>query len=66
LFIFFHVEENEPKEDTRIPRILRVAASAGARGNSPAFRRAQTVRGLFPSVASMLGAGQRGINLKAK
>jgi hypothetical protein len=40
LFIFFHVEETEPKEGARIPRILRVA--------------------------SMLGAGQRGINLKAK
>jgi hypothetical protein len=25
LFIFFHVEENEPKEDARVPRILRAA-----------------------------------------
>ncbi|MDJ0810240.1 MAG: hypothetical protein QNJ01_09070, partial [Desulfobacterales bacterium] len=25
LFIFFHVEENEPKEDARVPRTLRVA-----------------------------------------
>jgi len=31
-----------------VPRlILRVAVAAGARGNSPAFKRAQTVRALF-------------------
>jgi hypothetical protein len=42
LFIFFPVKENEPKE-TAVSRFnLRVAASVGARGNSPAFRRGQT------------------------
>ena len=39
--------ENEPKEDARFPRILRVVDTAGARGNSPAYRWAQTVRTLF-------------------
>jgi hypothetical protein len=29
--------------------ILRVADPAGARGNSPAFQRGQTVRALFPA-----------------
>ena len=29
LLIFFHVEENEPKEDARVPRILRAAQPAG-------------------------------------
>ena len=37
---------------------LRVDDTAGARGNSPAFRQAQTVRVLFPSASSMLGAEQ--------
>jgi hypothetical protein len=38
LFIFFHVKENEPKENT-VPRfILRVVDSAGSRGNSPRLR----------------------------
>jgi hypothetical protein len=39
--------------------ILRVATAAGARGNSPAIRRGQTVRALFLAAASMLGAEQR-------
>ncbi len=42
LFIFFPGKENEPKE-TAVSRLtLRVAASVGARGNSPALRRGQT------------------------
>jgi hypothetical protein len=38
LFIFFHAKENEPKESARVPRILRVVDTAGARGNSPRLR----------------------------
>ncbi|MDJ0889215.1 MAG: hypothetical protein QNI89_18085, partial [Desulfobacterales bacterium] len=59
LFIFFHVEENEPKEDARVP--LNPA-------RRPVVRRARKlaslrqVRALFPPDASMLGAGQRGKN----
>ena len=41
LFIFFRVED-EPKEDARAPRILRVAPSVGACGNAPTLRRGQT------------------------
>jgi hypothetical protein len=60
VFIFFPVKENEPKENA-LPRLfLRVTTSDGARGNSPAFRRGQTVRALIPPAASMLGAGQMG------
>ena len=37
------------QKKTPVPRfILRVVATAGARGNSPALRRIQTVRALFP------------------
>jgi hypothetical protein len=31
-------QENEPKESARVPRILRVVDTAGARGNSPRLR----------------------------
>jgi hypothetical protein len=37
LFIFFHVKENKPKENNQCHGgFLRVADTAGARGNSPA------------------------------
>jgi hypothetical protein len=43
-----------------VPRFfLRVAVSAGARGNSLALRQ---IRALDPSATPMLGAGQRGLN----
>jgi hypothetical protein len=35
LFIFFHVEENEPKEDAHVPLHPALATAVGARGNSP-------------------------------
>jgi hypothetical protein len=45
---FYAVSRNEAKENA-VPRSnLRVIATAGARRNSPALRRAQTVRALFP------------------
>ena len=57
LFIFFHVKENEPKETARVP-LGPAPRHIGRRTRKLA--RAQTVRVLFPSVAPMLGAGQRG------
>jgi hypothetical protein len=39
LFIFFHVKENEPKENAVSRLILRVVDAAGARGNSPRLQR---------------------------
>jgi hypothetical protein len=37
-FLFFRVKEKEPKENAVSRFILRVADSAGARGNSPRLR----------------------------
>jgi len=61
-FIFFHVEENEPKEDARAPlyparrrhgrstrKLARLRLGYGELKQSARF---------FPSVPSMLGAGQ--------
>jgi hypothetical protein len=56
LFIFFHVEENEPKEDARAPllparrRIERVSRKLAS---------LRQVRETCPFDTSMLGAGQR-------
>jgi hypothetical protein len=72
LFIFFRLEENEPKEDARVP--LHPARRHGVRGTrklpppSPRLRRGsnRSVR-LYPAAAPMPGAGQREIqtqNLK--
>jgi hypothetical protein len=68
LFIFFPEEENEPKEVARVPLILRVTATTGARGNSPAYGKPsadsdRTAR-FFPAAASMLSAGQRDLSPK--
>jgi len=50
-----------------LPRfILRVTAAAGARGNSPAYRRAQTVRVLFPGLLSDARRGTKGIDQQPK
>ena len=57
LFIFFHVEENEPKEDARVP--LHPARRHLGRGARKIVSLKQ-VHALFPSAMSMLGAGQRG------
>jgi hypothetical protein len=46
-FIFCPVTENEAKEHAVSRLALRVAVAAGARGNSPAYLRAQTVRALI-------------------
>ncbi|MDJ0804921.1 MAG: hypothetical protein QNI89_01465 [Desulfobacterales bacterium] len=56
MFIFFHVEENEPKEDARVPlaparrRIERVSRKLAS---------LKQVREPNPFDTSMLGAGQR-------
>ena len=50
MFVHFlaRAKKTEPKEGA-LPRLtLRVADPAGARGNSPALRRGQTVRALIP------------------
>ena len=57
LFIFFHVEENEPKEDARAP-LDPVRHHVGRRARKLAALR--QVRALFPPAVPMLGAGQRG------
>jgi hypothetical protein len=66
MFIFFHVEENEPKEDARVP--LYPARRRGGRSTRKLARLRlgsgglrQSAR-LFPSAPSMLGAGQREYN----
>jgi hypothetical protein len=64
LFIFFRVEEYEPKEDavSRGPygAALRVVDTAGARGNSSRFQRdSDKSARFFPVASPMLGAGQR-------
>jgi hypothetical protein len=46
LFIFLTAQENEPKEGAVSRLILRVAESAGARGNSLALR--QSARFIRP------------------
>ncbi|MDJ0874123.1 MAG: hypothetical protein QNJ02_02565 [Desulfobacterales bacterium] len=56
VFIFFHVEENEPKEDARAP-LFPVRRHVGRRARKLAALK--QVRALFPPDVSMLGAGQR-------
>jgi hypothetical protein len=59
LFIFFHVEENEPKEDALSRLTLRVVVASGARGNSPRLQRGSNKSAHFdPATSPMLGAGQ--------
>jgi hypothetical protein len=72
LFIFFRVEENEPKEDARVPRRGALPCASSTRPERaetrPAFAKAtagfRQVRALFPTVTPMLGAGQREIESK--
>jgi hypothetical protein len=60
LFIFFHVKENEPKENA-VPRlILRVVDAAGARGNSPAGGGLKQVRVLFSDHLADARRGTKG------
>jgi hypothetical protein len=54
-------QENEAKENALVPRILRVVAAVGARGNSPAVGGLRQSARLFPLTSPMLGAGQREI-----
>ena len=56
LFIFFLVEENEPKEDARVP--LNPARRGGARV-SRELASLRQAREPDPFATSMLGAGQR-------
>jgi len=70
LFIFFHVEENEPKEDARIP--LNPARRRGGRSVRKLARLRQGYGWLrqsarfILSASPMLGAGQRESNQKVK
>jgi hypothetical protein len=56
MFIFFRVEENEPKEDARVP-LHPARRRVGRRARRLASLR--QVRVLIPPAVSMLGAGQR-------
>ena len=56
LFIFFHVEENEPKEDARVP-LNPARQKYGRRASELASLKQADA--LFPSVFLMFGAGQR-------
>jgi hypothetical protein len=56
IFIFFHVQENEAKENARVP-LLPARRRRGRRVSELAsLRQADT---LFPPPSPMLGAGQR-------
>ncbi len=57
MFIFFHVEENEPKEDARVPLAPARRRDVRRARELAALRQA---RALTPPAVSMLGAGQRG------
>jgi hypothetical protein len=63
LFIFFPVEENEPKEDTRVP--LHPVRRHGGRSARKLASLRQSAR-FNPSTALMLGAGQRDLRQKPK
>jgi len=52
---FYAVSRNEAKENALPRSNLRVIAMAGARGTSPALRRAQPSARFFPSAPPMLG-----------
>jgi hypothetical protein len=59
-FIFFHVEENEPKEDARVP-LYPARRQCGRSARKLALLPAglkQSAR-IVPPALSMLGAGQR-------
>jgi len=56
LFIFFHVKENEPKENARVP--LNPARRRCDRSPRKLASLKQSAR-LFPVAPSMLGAAQR-------
>jgi hypothetical protein len=45
LFIFFHVKENEPKENARVPRILRGVQPINEASPRAAMRRCQVCSG---------------------
>jgi hypothetical protein len=68
LFIFFHVAENEPKEDARVP--LDPARRRGDRSTrklAPLSAELRQSACLIPFAPPMLGAGQREIqNPKAQ
>jgi hypothetical protein len=59
---FLSREEKSNQKKTPVSRLtLRVAAAAGARGNSPAVGGLRQSACFNPSATSMLGAGQREI-----
>jgi hypothetical protein len=62
LFLHFLSREKKTKQKkTPVSRFsLRVATSAGARGNSPAVCELRQSARFFPPASPMLGAGQRG------
>jgi hypothetical protein len=60
LFIFFRVEENEPKEDARVPLHPVRRRSDRRAAELASFKQAAA---LYPSVSPMLGAGQREVDV---
>ncbi len=59
MFIFFHVEENEPKEDARVPLL---PARQRTERVSRKLASLKQVREPCPIDTLMLGAGQRDKN----
>jgi hypothetical protein len=60
LFIFFHVKERTKRKRPCHGVVLRVADTAGARGNSPACGGLRQSASFLPSVLAMLGPVTKG------
>ncbi len=64
LFIFFHVEENEPKEDARAPRCFALPCALSCQPERAETRCAQTVRALGSGHHANARRGTKGIGLR--
>jgi hypothetical protein len=62
LFMFFRVEENEPKEDARVPRRYVLPCASPIRPERAETRFAQTVRALFSGRIVDARRGTKGMN----
>jgi hypothetical protein len=67
-FLYVHFLSREKKTNQKKPPVsrftLRVVATAGARGNSPVYRRVQTVRVLLSVRIADARRGTKGMNPK--
>jgi hypothetical protein len=63
VFIFFHVEENEPKEDARVPRRYALPCASSTRPERAETRFAQKVRALLSGRIVDARRGTKGDNI---